>query len=298
MIPAWITARFPDATITPVTAGWSHDQKYRIVTGTDDWLLRVTPLETLPRKRGEFAQLQRIHAASDTFPRAIACETAPNGEDCFVLYSWQPGEDAHAVLPRLPESGHHRLGLEAGRRLRQMHALSQKQADDIHGKLHAKITARRREMQEAGLTFPGYETMVTFLDSHLHLLRHAPTRYLHGDFHLGNMLVTADGQLRIIDFNRSGFGDPIEDMCRLFTFTRETSPVFACGQIAGYFDSPEPPPDFFAHVLCYVLVDCAFGLLWARQFGQKEIDTHFRIVRQIMGDFDGLRTTRPKWFQR
>lgn len=296
MIADWITARFPDAEITPVTAGWSDDQKYRITTATESCLLRISPIAALPRKQDEFAQLGRIHTQSDAFPRAIACEAAPDVERCFVLYGWMDGEEAHNVLPTLPEHENHRLGVVAGRLLRQMHALPQERKIDAYSLLRDKTAHRRREMREAGLTFPGYETMVSFLDEHLHLLRDAPTCYQHGDFHLGNMLIDAGGHLRIIDFNRSGFGNPIEDMCRLFTFTRQASPAFARGQIAGYFGTPEPPADFFAHVLCYVLTDCAFGLLWAQRFGQREIDVHFSLVHQIMADFDGLNTTRPKWF--
>ena len=70
---------------------------------------------------------------------------------------------------------------------------------------------------------------------------------------------------------------------------------FARGQIHGYFNGP-PPPSFFARVLCYVLIDCAFGLLWSRQFGQREIDFQSRLATQIMRDFDELRAAEPRWF--
>jgi len=149
-------------------------------------------------------------------------------------------------------------------------------------------------MRDANLTFDGYDAMLAFLDAHLPLLRDTPTVYHHGDFHPGNMLVDDAGRLRVIDFNRSDCGDPVEDFNRLFTFGRQASVPFARGQLTGYFGTP--PDAFFQHALCYILIDCAFGLLWAQRFGPREIAVQHALIAQIMTDFDQLRSTQPSWF--
>ncbi len=294
MTDAWILQRFPEAAVTPVTAGWSDDRKFRLTTATGSRLLRVSPIESYPRKQDEFAQLQRLNRLSDAFPEACECGVAPDNSQCYVLYSWVEGCEALGMLPKLSTEEHHRLGTEAGRLLRLIHGLPQNQRIDAHEYLRAKLTDRRQKMREAGLHFQAYDPMVEFLESNLHRLRGASTAYRHGDFHLGNMLLDQQGRLKVIDFNRSDFGDPIEDFNRLFTFSRQASPAFARGQIEGYFG--DVPESFFEHAFCYVLMDCAFGLLWARQFGQREIDVHFSLVDQIMGDFDNLHAIRPKWY--
>jgi aminoglycoside phosphotransferase (APT) family kinase protein len=295
MIAPWISARWAGATITPVTAGWSDDQKLKIETGTGSFLLRLSPADALARKQDEFAQLRQLNRQTDAFPQAIECGASPDGSQCYVLYGWVEGEDALNVLPTLSEDACFQLGLEAGRLLRQIHTLPQPIVIDAHAVIARKVATRRQQMEEAGLIFPAYPAMLAFLDTHLGLLRGAPTAYHHGDFHLGNMLVDAHGRLKVIDFNRSDFGDPVEDFNRLFTFSRQTNPAFARGQIHGYFD--EIPATFFPHALCYVLIDCAFGLLWARRYGQREIDVHFSLVDQTMRDFNQLKTTRPTWFE-
>lgn len=297
MIDSWVYQRFPGASVTPITDGWSDDQKLRITTPKEDYLLRISPFAALPRKQAEFAQLQRCGELSDAFPRAMACEAAPDGAHCFVLYSWLEGSSALDVLPNLADGDQHRLGVDAGRLLRRMHDLSQTLHLDSHGLIRQKVAIRRQQMREAGLSFPGYEAMVAYLDTHLDPLRNAPTSFRHGDFHLGNMLIDTAGRLRIIDFNRSDFGDPMEDLSRLFTFSRKHSLAFVHGQIAGYFGIANPPATFFEHVLCYIMVDCAFGLLWAQRFGQREIDFHFALMHQVMADFDHLQGFRPKWFK-
>lgn len=294
MIAPWITARWAGATIMPVTAGWSEDLKLKIETGAGTFLLRVSPGDALARKQDEFAQLRQLNGQTDAFPAAIECGASPDGRQCYVLYGWIEGTEALQVLPTLSEESLYALGREAGRLLHKIHALPQARVIDSHAAISRKFELRRQQMREAGLTFAGYDTMVRLIESFLPLLRDTPTAYRHGDFHLGNMLVDAHGRLRVIDFNRSDFGDPLEDFNRLFTISRQSSPAFARGQIAGYFDPL--PATFFPHVLCYILMDCSFGLLWAQRYGQREIDFQMNLIAQITRDFDQLKSTRPGWF--
>ncbi|MET0261341.1 MAG: aminoglycoside phosphotransferase family protein [Rariglobus sp.] len=294
-IEPWIRARFPNDVITPLTEGWSDDQKLRVEGAAGSLLMRLSPAETLARKRDEFAQVDRLNQRSVAFPHAVECGLSPDGAKACVLYTWLTGAEALSVLPGLSDEAQFALGLQAGRLLKEVHSMPQERIVNAYDYVSAKVAQRRRQISELGLEFDGYAAMVGFLERHLPLLRGAPTVFRHGDFHLGNMLVTDAGELRVIDFNRSDFGDPMEDFNRLFTFSRKSSPAFARGQIMGYLGE-EPGAEFFAHALCYVMVDCAFGLLWARRFGQREIDVHFSLVKQVMDDFDQLRTLRPRWF--
>jgi serine/threonine-protein kinase len=57
------------------------------------------------------------------------------------------------------------------------------------------------------------------------------------------MIVSPEGELRIIDFNRSDDGDPWEEFNRI-VWSAAVCPHFATGQIHGYFDG-NPPDEFF-----------------------------------------------------
>ncbi|MFI5357491.1 MAG: phosphotransferase family protein [Opitutales bacterium] len=293
-VAAWLAERHPGAVVTLVTAGWSDDRKYRVVTATDAWLYRFSPLAVYARKQAEFRQVARLNGLTDALPHAVEQGSVPEHDLCFVVYEWCEGTAAESELPRRDEAEQYRHGETAGKLLQLIHALPQEEQVDARAYVRRKIDLRRREMKEQGLEFEGYAAMIEFLERNLPLLGGTPTVFRHGDFHLGNMLVDARGRLRVIDLNRSDFGDPIEDFNRLFTFSRQVSVPFARGQIHGYFGGP-PPPDFFAHALCYVLLDCAFGLLWARRFGAREIAVQHALTAQIMGDFDRLRAPQPRW---
>jgi len=294
-VPAWLADRYPGARITPIVDGWSDDRKYRIDLAGGSRLLRVSPLEFYSRKQEELRQVGRANEVTGVLPQALEHGAVPEYDVCFVAYEWVVGEMARPALSQLPADAQYRHGLNAGRVLRAIHELPQEQRVDTHAIITGKAAQRSRVMREEALAFPGYETLVDFLDANLDRLKGAPTSFRHGDFHPGNMLIAPDGALRVIDLNRSDFGDPMEDFNRLFTFSRQVSIPFARGQLHGYFDGP-PPAEFWPHALCFVVMDCAFGLLWARRFGEREIAVHRGLVEQVMTDFDQLRVSSPLWW--
>lgn len=293
MIEPWILNRFPNAQVEPVQAGWSHDRKYKIVIDDQAWLLRVSPADRYAGKQEEFAQLVRLNQVSNAFPSAVDHGLSPDGSDCFVRYEWIQGAEALTVFASLSDEQQFQYGIEAGKLLRIIHDLPQTKVIDSYTEIATKMKVRGQQMRDLQLEFDGYEAMVAFMEANLHLLQNSPTSFRHGDFHLGNMLIDPLGNLRVIDFNRSDFGDPMDDMGKLFTFSRRESIPFSRGQIAGY--SPASPETFFKHALCHVLQICAFGLVWAQQFGEAEIAVQHELNAQIMKDFDQLRSVRPAW---
>lgn len=293
--PAWLSVLFPGARIDPVTDGWSDDRKFRLEHGDEVLLVRVSSSALAARKKREIEEVRRLNGVTPALPEAIGHGLVPEQDLCYVVYRWVTGEPARPLLGSLPEHDALRLGIEAGQTLALIHSLPQQDHHDSLETLRRKIAHRARRMEEEGLRFPGYEAMLTCLEQNLHRVAGTPTRFRHGDYHTGNMLIAPDGSLRVIDLNRSDFGDPIEDFNRLFTISCRTSAAFACGQIRGYFGG-EPPPTFFAHALCYVLIDCAFGMLWSVKFGEAEIEFQRRLVAGVMEDFDNLRAPAPRWF--
>lgn len=294
MIPAWIIDRFPGEKISSVNAGWSDDQKYRLGGAEGSTLLRVSPADAYSRKQEEFTQLGRLNRLTEAFPLAVEHGLSPDGEHCFVRYEWMEGAEALVMFPSLSEEAQFNHGVAAGKLLRMIHALPQTKVVDSYAMISAKMTVRRQQMRDLNLEFEGYDTMLEFLETNLHLVKNSSTAFRHGDFHLGNMLIDPQGELKVIDFNRSDFGDPMEDFNQMFTFSRRDSVTFVRGQLEGYFDAAIPD-SFYRHALCYIIMNCAFGLVWSQRFGAKEIAVQHALIDQIMDDFDGLKSMRPKW---
>lgn len=54
------------------------------------------------------------------------------------------------------------------------------------------------------------------MESNRYLLEGRPQTFQHGDYHVGNMIITKSRELGIIDLNRFDYGDPWEEFNRIF----------------------------------------------------------------------------------
>ena len=143
----------------------------------------------------------------------------------------------------MPEDEQYRLGQEAGRALAAIHSVVLEPAERRHADGEAEA---RKQMVFRYLAsrhrMAGDDATVIFVAKHV-----APPKRLaglHGDFHSGNLLLTPEGKLAVIGFDRCRVGDRWQDFQRAQTFTVPRSAAFVNGQIHAYFCG-EPPAEFW-----------------------------------------------------
>jgi len=83
-------------TITPVLAGWSADEKYRVVTKDGIFLLRLSPEDQYERKLMEFQAMQNIAELGVPMSRAIDMGRYERG--VYSLQEWIEGENAEVLI--------------------------------------------------------------------------------------------------------------------------------------------------------------------------------------------------------
>lgn len=309
-IPRWMN-EIPGsdswAAVEAIDKGWSADHKYRIRTqGGASLLLRLSDSVLIEGKRAEFERVCQASKLGIPMSLPISfglCEgsanrTFPEQGAPFVysLLSWIEGEDAQDVLPRLTDQEAWRFGRSAGEWLRRMHSLSvPAEAERPAVTVRRELERKRRAYAECGYKLPFGTDLLERIESRLPLLEGIPAGFRHGDYHPGNMILGQDGRLGIIDFNRSGTGDPYRDFNRMETFTSRISPAFAQGQLHGYLDSGPHDPDFWGRVSLYCAMECLFAIVWAVPFGEPEITDTLRRSEQIWADFEGFQRDTPIW---
>ena len=71
----------------PIQKGWSGDKKYRITDreGTS-FLLRISPMEQMEKKRRQFACIQRV--AQLGIPMCLPVEFGQCDEGAYMVLSW------------------------------------------------------------------------------------------------------------------------------------------------------------------------------------------------------------------
>ncbi len=308
--------------VEAVPKGWSRDAKYRVLTEDGERLLvRVSHIADYPRKKLEYDALCRLRGLPILMSRPVDFGTFNNGACVFTITTWIDGEDAETALSGFDVTKQYDLGCAAGRILRQIHRISAPSGQpDWAERFNRKIDRNIRNYEACGIEVPGARKAIRHINSLRYLLKGRPQVLQHGDYHCGNMIVTADGQIGIIDFNRLDYGDPWEEFNRI-VWCAPVSRYFASGRIDGYFAHPGQsvgdirtcsdiavrdrsnvsarvriPDEFFPLMSLYVASNMLSSVPWAIPFGPKEVDVMLRQAENVLNWYDGFKTYIPRWY--
>ncbi len=283
--------------IEPETRGWSTDQKFHIVDdGGQHLLLRLADISQFEKKQKEFFWMEQVSATGIPMSQPIEFGVCNNGVNSYSLLSWVEGDDAGAWLTTRTPAERYRLGVKAGVILKKIHTITAPRAEqDVEQQMQAIFNRKLSAYRTSGLVIEPEADFLRYISQGFSLLPGVSQTFLHGDFHVGNMIVGSDDQLYVIDFNRYKFGDPVRDFHRLAVFSRLVSADFARGQIDGYCGS-HPPDNFFRRLAFYTAFDTFFSVLWAHSFGEEEIHKALQRVQMVWEDFAGFSRHVPRWY--
>lgn len=282
--------------IKSIDKGWSSDRKYYIKTvDGKELLLRISDMTQYENKKREFESLKLLMNENILMSHPIDFGICNSGKCVYSLLTWINGEDAEVILTQINNKKQYNLGIKAGKFLKQIHKISTpKNLVSWSERFNRKIDRNISNYKTCDIKFHGDEEMIKYINDNRFLLENRPQSFQHGDYHVGNMIITAKGELGIIDFNRMDYGDPWEEFNRI-TFCVNTSPIFASGYINGYFDN-EVPDLFFRLMALYIASNQLSSIPWAISFGKKEVNTMLKQAENIMEWYDGFKTYIPNWY--
>ncbi|WFB57030.1 phosphotransferase family protein [Paenibacillus sp. BR1-192] len=283
--------------IQAVDKGWSADRKYYIqdMQG-EERLLRLSDISQFERKKWEFETVKKLDPIEMRTSRPIDFGVCHGGRQVYSLFTWVPGEDAREAIPLLDSEEQYRLGVQAGAYLNRMHGVPADSGLDTWASYYnSKMDRYIKNYESCGIRLAGAENIVRFMEAHRYLLEERPVAFQHGDYHVGNMVVTPEGELGIIDFNRADYGDPWEEFNRI-TWDASISPWFASGRIHGYFQGREVPDPFFRLMALYIASNQISSIHWAIPFGEQEVEVMMNQAQTVLNWYDGFRTHVPNWY--
>ncbi len=305
-VTEWLTETYAATEITYIDKGWSGDKKYRIDTacGTK-YLLRITPenfsggigeysvREIWRKKQADISRMQQ-HLAALGVPMCKPVESGHCADGVYNLQTWIEGRDAQDVIPWLSDACQYAYGLEAGKILKTLHSVPAP-ADqmDWECRFNAKARRRIREYRECSVEFDGAEEFISCINANCGLLRDRPQLFIHGDYHIGNMMLE-DDKLVIIGFNRYEFADPWEEFCGIVKSAR-ISPIFASGMINGYFDG-EVPTEFWRLQALYISSSILASVSEAIPFGDGEVGKALEQAEEVLGWYNNMKNPIPSWY--
>ncbi len=263
--------------VKPITKGWSEDEKYCVETAEGRrMLLRISDSCAYDCKKAEYSMLERMYAMGVLTPQPFAFGLCEDGKHCYSLTAWLDGEDAETAMPLMSETEQYVLGLKAGEVLRNIHTLTVLDSTADWGtRYFAVIDERIEAYRSKGISFEGSDVVLAYLERNRELLRKRPQCFLHGDYHEGNLMVGAKGEVYVIDLLDEGFGNCGDPWYDFKTFGENDNAYFATGLVRGYFNGE--PPQIFWDVLTYYIVTAALtSIVWMKYHKPEELPETLR----------------------
>jgi len=253
-------------------------------------------IELYYKKKAEFENIQLVNNLGINISEPLELGICCNEQRAYSIYTWMEGEDAIDKLPKLDRYKQYQLGVSAGEILKKMHTIhplmSMQPWEIIYKRKIEKVIGF---YDKCGYKIENDKKVIDFIKNNEKYLKCRPTTFQHGDYHLGNMIVTSKGDLGIIDFNRYGYGDPWEEFDR-FIFTWKTSVPFANGQIHGYFEN-NVPDEFFRLMSLYNARNLLASIPWSMGFDVSDLNIAIENAKLVYNEYDGFNAHIPKWYK-
>ncbi|MGN7478773.1 phosphotransferase [Solibacillus silvestris] len=282
--------------IEAIKKGWSSDKKYYIETVMNErLLLRIAHISEYEKKKNEYEIMKHLAERGVQVSEPIDFGVCDNGRSVYSLFKWCDGEDADILLPDMTEAQQYALGVKSGQILREIHSIPAPDEQEEWGKrFNRKTDSKIRMYENCGIKIKDDDKIIAYIEQNRHLLEGREQCFQHGDYHVGNMIISPQGELTIIDFNRSDYGDPWEEFNRI-VWSAAASPHFATGQLNGYFNG-RPPMEFFSLLAFYISSNMLSSIPWAVPFGEQEVTVMKNQAKDVLNWFEGMNNSVPTWY--
>jgi aminoglycoside phosphotransferase (APT) family kinase protein len=180
----------------------------------------------------EFRVLEAAHEAGVRVPAPVAYLGLVGGREAFAMER-VAGETIGRRIVRKPPA---QLPLQMAEELAKIHAIP---ADRLSFLPRADAVARMRdELDAVGEPHPAIELGLTWVEQRLPPARDPVV--CHGDWRIGNLVVTEAGLTHVLDWEFARIGDPTEDVAwplvRAWRFGADERRLGGVGEVEPYLE--------------------------------------------------------------
>jgi aminoglycoside phosphotransferase (APT) family kinase protein len=235
MLPGWMAALGPvqRAVLLP---GGASKEAWAVDVDGDEILLRraaggVIHQMTLPLEQ-EFEVLRAAHEAGVRVPEPLAYYPDLGGREAFSMERVH-GETIGRRIVRDPPEG---LPLQMAEELARVHAIPPERLPFLRG--GDPVERMRDELDTVDEPHPAIELGLTWVDERLPRTR--PALVSHGDWRIGNLVVSARGLEYVLDWEFAHLADPAEDVAwplvRAWRFGVDERRLGGVGEVEPYLE--------------------------------------------------------------
>ena len=286
------------STVKEITKGMSGDRKYYIETiESRKLLLRITEASHYETKKKDYEFLLCLNKVGLPVPEAVDFGLCEDGASVYMLLEWIEGDEAEKVVPTMTKDKQYSIGVTSGQILKGIHENSTINGmnRDWYDRYFDVIQPRIEAYKNEGVPFEGADEILSFIEENKHLLHERRQGRIHGDFHLGNLIINEKEELFVIDWQTvdfEGVGYPWVDFINIGI----EHPAFAAGQIDGYFNH-QVPEEFWRMQALYLSVSAITSIVWAKYFAPDRLESILELNRNVVKWYDKMNCVIPSWYR-
>lgn len=276
--------------VRKITEGFSVDDKYVI---NEKYLIKVISMDRIDRFRFAYqTQLKFYKVAKCQKPISLIIEKPLS----FYITEYIPGENGLFVINNFTFQQQYDFGVEAGLELFKFHQANKIPNFDVESYLrkyfYDKVDIARKERVVDYI--PEIESLISIVESNLHLFNKFEGFLTHSDYHLFNMIFDGQEYKGVIDFERCRNSIFLTDFRNNTPHNSRTSPHFASGIIDGYLHE-NPIEDFFVYYNLHDLMISIAAIPWVKKYNAKNLTQDIHFIRNLFNDIGDI-SKIPKWY--
>lgn len=243
-------------------------------------LLRITPIKDYKWVRDDDRAYEYMATVGVNVSRQVSEGFFGDGAFVYQLWTWIDGEDLSVALPRMSHAEQFAVGVKFGEAARKIHSLPPMNTPEPWEiRYRCRVQDKIQSYNKSYTKSKSRDLLVQYLQDNQELLDNRPTAFIKGDWNTGNLMITPDDKIWVIDRGEDS-GDPWSEFWEMPDAANPLS-HFYTGQIKGYFDG-DPPIEYFKLLSYYI----ALGTLeWYPDNSKYVLDW-----------FDDMRNPIPTWY--
>lgn len=279
-----------------INKGLSSDKKYFLQSKTQKkYIIRISKIVEINNKIREYNAMKKMKEFKFV-QKFLGYGICKNKEFIYSIYSWIKGKNLEEKICKLTDKEQYQLGVQAGKKLKEIHKLTTIDFNyNFSNEIKEKINIAKEKYNKSKYKIENEEIIWDFINKNLYLLNKREKCFLHGDFHIGNIILNKKNELSFIDLNWFRYGDPYKEFVKAVYVSRMLSVNFSVGQINGYFNN-EVPELFFKILALYTAINIQFSILWSSELGKKEVEKDLKRIKKVYDDYNGFKIIIPKWY--
>jgi aminoglycoside phosphotransferase (APT) family kinase protein len=282
--------------IKQINQGFSDDLKYYIRDKYNrEFFLRLSDSLLYDRKKQEHEIINTMTKLGVPSLQEIDFGNCDRGKSVYMLQTWIKGEILETALPTLSEDEQYKLGVGAGKILKKIHSIKSADRSDWYSIRMKQYLSSYKQYKEYGINYKYEKEISEYINRNVSLLKEEQVCLVHGDYHVGNMILSPGQKIIIIDFDRFDWKAPIEDFYKLAVFSRNISIPFCNGQIDGYTDN-NPSSEFWQKYCLYIAMTSFLSLLWGKMRSEEMYMHRKRLCDILIQDHNCFQDMIPKWY--